>query len=128
LAFVTGVADAQAAACPALLDRSVPRLQDEKDQSLCQYSGKVLLIVNTASACGYTPQYQGLEKLHEQYRECGLVVMGFPSNDFAGQEPGWNFHKYLIGGDGKSVRSHASSVGPEDRRLKQEIETMLNAR
>lgn len=77
------------AVCPALLQHSLPRLQDEKPQALCQYSGKVLLVVNTASFCGYTPQYQGLEALHSQYRERGLVVLGFPSNDFS-QESGSN--------------------------------------
>ena len=69
-------------ACPALLNQSFPRLQDEKPQSLCQYSGKVLLVVNTASYCGFTPQYEGLEALHAKYAAKGLVVMGFPSNDF----------------------------------------------
>jgi len=73
---------AAAPACPALLQHSVPRLQDEKPQALCQYAGKVLLVVNTASYCGYTPQYQGLEALHAKYAARGLVVMGFPSNDF----------------------------------------------
>lgn len=68
--------------CPALLQHTVPRLQDEKPQALCQYAGKVLLVVNTASYCGYTPQYQGLEALHAKYAARGLVVMGFPSNDF----------------------------------------------
>lgn len=81
---------AQAQSCAKLLDRSVPRLQDEKPQSLCQYSGKVVLVVNTASQCGFTPQYQGLEALYEKYRERGLVVLGFPSNDFGGQEPASN--------------------------------------
>jgi glutathione peroxidase len=71
-----------AAACPALLNQSFPRLQDEKPQNLCQYAGKVLLVVNTASFCGYTPQYEGLEALHARYAARGLVVMGFPSNDF----------------------------------------------
>src|SRR5207237_1108649 len=75
--------------CPALLNQQFPRLQDEKPQSLCQYSGKVLLVVNTASYCGFTPQYKGLEELYGKYKDRGLVVLGFPSNDFA-QEKGSN--------------------------------------
>jgi glutathione peroxidase len=70
-------------ACPALLNHTFPRLQDEKPQSLCQYSGKVILVVNTASYCGFTSQYKGLEALHSKYKDKGLVVLGFPSNDFA---------------------------------------------
>ncbi len=82
-------AQAQAAsACPSLLQQTANRLQDERPQSLCQYAGKVLLVVNTASFCGYTPQYEGLEALHARYASRGLVVMGFPSNDFGQQEPG----------------------------------------
>ncbi|HEY0338979.1 MAG TPA: glutathione peroxidase [Burkholderiales bacterium] len=77
------------AACPSLLDRSMQTL-DERNQSLCEYTGKVLLVVNTASECGYTPQYEGLEELHRRYKDRGLVVMGFPSNDFGAQEPGSN--------------------------------------
>ncbi len=73
----------KAAACPALLQQNLLRLQDEKPQSLCQYSGKVLLVVNTASYCGFTPQYKDLEALHAKYADKGLVVLGFPSNDFA---------------------------------------------
>jgi glutathione peroxidase len=73
---------AATASCPPLLQHTVPRLQDEKPQPLCQYAGKVLLVVNTASYCGYTPQYEGLEALHARYAARGLVVMGFPSNDF----------------------------------------------
>ena len=74
---------AQAASCPALLNHTFPRLQDEKPQSLCQYSGKVILVVNTASYCGFTSQYKGLEAVYSQYKDKGLVVLGFPSNDFA---------------------------------------------
>jgi glutathione peroxidase len=77
------------AACPPFLDRKVLNLQEEA-VSLCQYTGKVLLVVNTASQCGYTPQYEGLEKLYRRYRDRGLVVLGFPANDFGGQEPGSN--------------------------------------
>jgi glutathione peroxidase len=75
--------------CPALLKQDVLRLQDEKPQSLCQYSGKVVVVVNTASFCGFTSQYEGLEALHSKYKDKGLVVLGFPSNDFS-QETGSN--------------------------------------
>lgn len=158
------------AACPALLQHTFPRLQDEKPQSLCQYSGKVLLVVNTASFCGFTPQYEGLEKLHAKYRERGLVVLGFPSNDFAqekgsnkeiaefcentfgvkfpmfaktavrgsdanplfrelaaqtGRAPLWNFHKYLIGRDGKVVAQYSSLTRPDDATLVRALEQQL---
>ena len=72
-----------------LLDQDFRRLASTEEINLCEvYGGKVLLIVNTASKCGYTPQYDGLEKLYDQYGDEGLVVLGFPSNDFMGQEPG----------------------------------------
>lgn len=161
------------AACPPLLRHTFPRLQDEKPQSLCQYRGKVLLVVNTASFCGFTPQYEGLEKLHARYKDRGLVVLGFPSNDFAqeastnkeiadfcentfgvkfpmfgktavrgsdanplfrelaaqtGRAPLWNFHKYLIGRDGKAVASYTSLTRPDDAALLKTLEQQLVAR
>ncbi|MCC7215662.1 MAG: glutathione peroxidase [Burkholderiales bacterium] len=78
-----------AADCPALLQHTFRTLQTGESQSLCQFQGKVLLIVNTASYCGFTNQYEGLEALYRKYRDRGLVVVGFPSNDFS-QEPGSN--------------------------------------
>lgn len=172
-AFLVGamLVAVQAAACPALLDQRFPRLQDGQPIDLCQYAGKVVLVVNTASRCGFTDQYAGLEKLYADYRERGLVVLGFPANDFANQEPGsdkeiaafcrstygvvfpmfrkshvvgadanplykalaqhsgerpqWNFHKYLIGRDGRQVLSFGSAVAPGDPRLMAEVERLL---
>jgi glutathione peroxidase len=155
------------AACPALLDRTLTSLED-KPRSLCEYAGKVVLVVNTASQCGYTPQYEGLEALYRTYRDQGLVVLGFPSNDFGAQEPGsnkeiasfcvnqyaidfpmfaktelkknslytdlakatgkaprWNFHKYLIGRDGKDAVSFSTQVEPDDAKLVRTIERLL---
>jgi glutathione peroxidase len=77
------------AACPRVLQHTVLRLQDEKPQALCQYAGQVVVVVNTASFCGFTPQYKGLEALYAKYKDRGLVVLGFPSNDFS-QEPDSN--------------------------------------
>ncbi len=90
IALILIVACLPALACESeLLDQNFRRLASTEDVNLCEaYSGKVLLIVNTASKCGNTPQYDGLEKLYSQYGEQGLVVLGFPSNDFMGQEPG----------------------------------------
>jgi glutathione peroxidase len=80
---------ASPAACPALLNHKVTTLLDQAS-SLCQFEGKVLLVVNTASQCVFTPQYEGLERLYRRYKDRGLVVLGFPSNDFGSQEPGAN--------------------------------------
>ncbi|MBU0654236.1 MAG: redoxin domain-containing protein [Gammaproteobacteria bacterium] len=75
--------------CPAALNFTVRELGSDKQVNLCQtYQGKVVIIVNTASKCGFTPQFEGLEKLYSDYQDRGLVVLGFPSNDFAGQDPG----------------------------------------
>ncbi len=167
---VANPAPVAAAACPALLQHTFPRLQDEKPQALCQYAGKVLLVVNTASYCGFTPQYKGLEALHARYKDRGLVVLGFPSGDFAqekasnkdiadfcentygvkfpmfaksavrgadanpffrqlakdtGRAPSWNFHKYLVGRDGKVVANFGSMTKPEDRALVAAVEKEL---
>jgi glutathione peroxidase len=159
-----------AAACPAVLKHTFNRLQDEAPQNLCQYAGKVVLVVNTASYCGFTPQYEGLEKLYAKYGSRGLVVLGFPSNDFkqedadtkkiadlcyntygvkfpmfastvvtgsganplyaelikaTGNQPKWNFNKYLIDRTGKVVEYYPSKVTPEDPALVGKIEQAL---
>ncbi len=76
-------------ACSDLLDARYRPLAGKESVSLCsQFEGKVLLVVNTASRCGFTPQYEGLEALHERLKSRGFSVVGFPSNDFMGQEPG----------------------------------------
>lgn len=75
------------AAAPSLFELPA-RAIDGKPQPLSAYRGKVVLVVNTASQCGYTPQYEGLEKLWQDYKGKGVVILGFPSNDFGGQEPG----------------------------------------
>ena len=143
---------------------------DGTPKSLSDFKGKVLVVVNTASQCGYTPQYAGLETLYETYKDKGVVVLGFPSNDFGGQEPGtaaeiktfcekkcnvtfpmfakvktkgegqspvyaflvakdgapkWNFHKYVVGKDGKVTASFPSSVKPDSAELKSAIEAAL---
>ncbi len=167
---------AQAAGCPALLDRTVPRLQDEKPQNLCQYSGKVVVVVNTASFCGFTSQYKGLEALYARFRDRGLVVLGFPSNDFGSQEPGsnadiaafcastfgvkfpmftktrvsssagadvhplyaelrrvtgsaprWNFHKYVIARDGKTVEGYSALTAPDNKAFIDSIDKLLGS-
>ena len=74
-----------AGACPALLNHDFKRLASGKAENLCQYQGKVILVVNTASRCGFTPQFDGLQKIYQEYKGKGLMVLGFPSNDFPGQ-------------------------------------------
>ena len=170
LGIMAGSAGA-ADSCPALLNHSFPGLQDGRPQSLCQYQGKVVLVVNTASYCGFTSQYDGLEKMYARYKDQGLVVLGFPSNDFGAQEPGsngeiaefcrltygvkfpmlaktnvvgpetnpfyrqlatttgerprWNFHKYLIGRDGRVLESAGATTAPLDTEFVSEIEAAL---
>jgi glutathione peroxidase len=79
-----------AAACPAVLKHEFNSLITDKPVPLCSFAGKVVLVVNTASNCGYTPQYKGLEALYKKYKDKGLVIIGFPANDFGQQEPGSN--------------------------------------
>jgi glutathione peroxidase len=146
---------------------------DETKINLADYKNKVLLIVNTASKCGFTKQYEGLEKLSQKYKDRGLMIIGVPSNNFGNQEPGnneeiqrfckynygvnflvtqkevvtgkeahpfylfakeklgalgspkWNFHKYLIGRDGKLVDYFISSTTPESEKIINAIEKEL---
>lgn len=75
------------AKCPTLLNHSLKSIEG-KNVNLCDYLGKVIVAVNTASECGYTPQYKELEELYQKYKDRGVVILGFPANDFGGQEPG----------------------------------------
>ena len=83
-------AGSAAAACPALFNHTFNSLVADQPVDFCQYAGKVVLVVNTASNCGYTPQYKGLESLYRRFQGKGLVIVGFPANDFGGQEPAAN--------------------------------------
>ena len=161
---------ALAQACPALLDHRYTSLQG-KPVNLCDFAGRPILVVNTASKCGYTPQFGCLEELHKSYTGKGLVVLGFPCNQF-GQElgtnqeiaefckltyfvefpmiekgavtgaganplfkqltaatglaPNWNFHKYLIATDGKTVYSFGTQVEPDSIEIVRRLRPMLN--
>jgi glutathione peroxidase len=90
LVLIGGCAIAGAQTCPAVLDHTFPKLQDESPQNLCQYRGKVVLVVNTASYCGFTSQYEGLEALYARYATRGLTILGFPTGDFGNQEKASN--------------------------------------
>ncbi|MGB8517709.1 MAG: glutathione peroxidase [Gallionella sp.] len=165
-------AEPSVASCPEVLNVRLHNLNDEP-ANLCDYAGQVVLVVNTASYCGFTPQYKALETLYRNYHARGLMVLGFPSNDFGNQEPGsnkeiakfckltygvefpmlekatitseqptapypalikatgqkpqWNFHKYLISRDGKSIRSFASDIKPDSPEFIGALEAMLKA-
>lgn len=89
MALSNGTATAADGACPETLNFTKRTLAGDSEVNLCkEYLGKVVVVVNTASKCGYTYQYDGLEALYRKYKAKGLVVIGFPSNDFGGQEPG----------------------------------------
>ena len=165
---------ASAMAASGLLDRSFRPLAGKQSVDLATtYGGQVLLIVNTASKCGFTPQFEALEKLHARYRAQGFAVLGFPSGDFREQEftdekdiqefctltygvrfpmfekvhvvgnevtplyrdlavatgvaPGWNFHKYLVGRDGKVIANWGSRTTPDDPAIVAAIEQALKA-
>ena len=91
IAFLAAwLAAGSAAACPALFNHTFKSLVADRPVDFCQYAGKVVLVVNTASNCGYTPQYKGLESLYRRFKGKGLVIVGFPANDFGGQEPAAN--------------------------------------
>lgn len=146
---------------------------DGQPLPLSQFAGKAILVVNTASQCGFTGQYKGLQALWQRYRDRGLVVVGVPSDDFGGQEPGnasqikdfcevnyqvdfpmtdktvvsgdgahpfyrwasdemgflakprWNFHKYLVGPDGKLVSWFSTMTDPESDKVREAIEALL---
>lgn len=89
ITFGGSLVHAETGNCPDTLNFTVRTLDGEQQVNLCEaYGGKVVLIVNTASKCAFTSQYEGLEALYKTYKDRGLIVLGFPSNDFANQEPG----------------------------------------
>jgi len=165
------LAQAPAMSRPTAYAFSFKRL-DGGSIRLAEHAGKPILIVNTASLCGYTPQYAGLQQLWTRYRERGLMIVGVPSNDFGEQEPGgpaeinstahgeygvsfplaakadvrgaaahpfykwaalerpgesprWNFHKYLIGRDGRITAAFSTQIEPTDPRVIAAIEKEL---
>src|SRR5207247_6632593 len=89
LAYFGSTSSAAPSTQPSPLDFTVKDI-DGKDVNLADYKGKVVLIVNVASKCGFTPQYKGLETLYRKYKDQGFVILGFPANNFKGQEPGTN--------------------------------------
>lgn len=153
-------------------DFSMPNI-DGKPTSFKAYKGKVVMVVNVASKCGLTPQYEGLEALYQKYKDMGFIVLGFPANDFNGQEPGtnaeikqfctgnykvtfpmfskitvvgkeksplyswlieqsgradeieWNFAKFLIHRDGKTVERFTPKTKPDDKAIVAAIDKAL---
>jgi glutathione peroxidase len=179
--FMTATSDAEQTGTnkmSTIYDISANRI-DGTSTNLAGYKGQVMLIVNVASRCGFTGQYAGLQKLYETYKDRGLVVLGFPANDFLRQEPGtneeiaqfcsakfhvtfpmfekivvagtdmhplykflteketnpefsgkitWNFNKFLIGRDGKTVARFGSKTEPEHKDVAAAIEKAIDAK
>ncbi|QMW22269.1 glutathione peroxidase [Sandaracinobacteroides saxicola] len=174
LGAFSGTATAQATAPRSAFDFTMTRI-DGKPLPLAQYRGKVMLVVNTASFCGFTPQYEGLQKIQTKYAAKGFTVLGVPSGDFMGQEyddngkikefcetkfginfpmaekavvtgakaapfyqwartqisennvPKWNFHKFLVGKDGRIIAGFGSRTTPESPEMTKAIEAALKA-
>jgi len=170
VALLTPSPSIHAADCPAFLNQDFKKLHSSQSINLCaEYGGRPLLIVNTASHCGYTPQFKGLEALYQKYQARGLVVLGFPSDDFKQEAkdeaetadvcfvnygvtftmlspsavtgraanpvfqelgrrsgaPSWNFNKYVVSADGKTIQRFDSRVRPESADLQRAIEKLL---
>ncbi len=164
------IISSSAFSCSDILNTNLRVLDSDDEKNLCEYSGNVLLVVNVASRCGYTPQYAGLQRLYSKYKDDGLMIIGIPSRDFfqefsaeskvaefcsteygvefpmfatakvkgkkahpfykklkaaSGNEPKWNFAKYLIGRDGEVIEHYKSSVTPESERLVSAIKAVL---
>lgn len=162
-------ATAGASQCDDFTNQEVRKLRSKETINLCEFKDKPLLIVNTASNCGFTPQFEQLESLHKEYKDKGLVVLGFPSDSFFQEEndekdtaelcfinygvtfnmmatsdvkgsdanpifkhlaeqtrsPSWNFNKYLVSKDRKTVQHFGSRVKPLSDELKQAIDKTL---
>ena len=160
------------ASCETPLDFKARKLHSQQDLDFCEaFAGKTLLVVNTASRCGFTPQFKELEALYEKYKDQNFAIVGFPSNDFnqeiadeekvadvcfvnygvtfpmlstssvkgeaaneffkyliakTGQEPNWNFNKYLLSADGKSVTYFGSRTTPLNSDLENQVAVMLD--
>lgn len=172
MAFSTGDAPAsEAQVCAGPLQGEYRLLRSEESVDLCELTtNQVTLVVNTASQCGYTGQFEGLEAMYQEYREQGFQVLGFPSDSFnqeygneaqtaevcfinygvtfpmlattevrgsdanpvfveliekTGEEPRWNFYKYLVNRDGEVVGVYPSTTRPDDQGLRRDVERLL---